>query len=644
LFELKYRDAMGRAGTIHVRGRKVRTPAILPVINPRYQEVPPGEIKEMGFEGVITNSYSINRDDELKPAAKEKGLHRLLGFDGLIMTDSGSFQLYKYGEVEVAPQEIIDFQEEIGSDIGVILDIPTPPDVNRKRAEADLEETIRRAGEAGRAGDMLLAGTVQGSTYLDLREESAKAMGALDFDIHPIGGVVPLMENYRYADLARVILHSKKFLPPERPVHLFGCGHPMVFALAVALGCDLFDSAAYALYAKDGRYITPRGTLHLASMVEFPCSCPVCSGHTPQDLLSLSKEERTNLLARHNLHATLEEMKRVKNAMAQGSLWELVQERARSHPALLEGLKAALGYEIVERHDPVTKNSAFFYSGPESLQRPEVRRHLERITWIRDRGKALVLLPDSRTPYSHHYGTFSNRDYHICVLSPIFGVVPTEIDDVYPLSQQVSPAGPDREQLDFMASAAREYAGDFKRVLLHESLEGLGLEGEIIRDIPSLGKGDDILKIRAMADYQFGPGAGRALFPEGTRAEWARTGRLRRIYLEGTLLFTGRASDGLLVPTGEGAKRLLSLPYPRNRVVVSDQEAAGYVRDGKSVFAGFVTDCDPSLRPYQEVVVVDGDDTLLATGKTLLSGDEMTGFRKGVAVKGRHRSPQKGKA
>jgi 7-cyano-7-deazaguanine tRNA-ribosyltransferase len=639
MFELKYRDAMGRAGIIHVRGKKVRTPAVLPVINPRFQEIPPGEIKEMGFEGIITNSYIIRRDEELKAKVREKGLHRFLGFDGLIMTDSGSFQLYKYGEVEVSSREIIDFQEEIGSDIGVILDIPTPPDVKRKRAEADLRETLRRAKEAGRAGDMLLAGTVQGSTYLDLREESAKAMGALDFDIHPIGGVVPLMENYRYADLARVILHSKEFLPPEPPVHLFGCGHPMVFALAVALGCDLFDSAAYALYAKDGRYITPRGTSHLDTMTELPCSCPVCSDHSPRELLSLEKKERTNLLARHNLHATLEEMKRVKNAMAEGSLWELVQERARAHPALLEGLKAALGYEIVERHDPVTKNSAFFYSGPESLQRPEVRRHMERLTWIQERGRTLVLLPDSRKPYSHHYGTFSNRDYHICVLSPVFGIVPTEIDDVYPLSQHVSPNQPDRDQLEFMVSAAREYARGFRRVLIHPGLEGFGIEGEKFDDLPALGKGDNILKIRAMADYQFGRGAGRTLFPEGTRAEWARTGRLRRIYLDRVLLFTGRASDGLLVPTREGAERLLSLPCPRNRVVVADQEAAGYVREGKSVFAGFVSDCDPSLRPYQEVVVVDGDDTLLAAGRALLSGTEMIGFKKGVAVKTRHRSP-----
>jgi len=589
----------------------------------------------MGFEGVITNSYIIWKDSGLRESVLAAGIHRHLGFDGVVMTDSGSFQLYKYGDVEVAPEEIIAFQGEIGSDIGVILDIPTPPDVGRRNAESDLKETIRRAGEATRPGDMLLAGTVQGSTHWDLREEGGKAMGALDFDLHPIGGVVPLMENYRFADLARVILHARRFLPPERPVHLFGCGHPMVFALAVALGCDLFDSAAYALYARDGRYITPGGTFHLETMAEFPCSCPVCSGYTPQELLAADRAERVRQLARHNLHATLEEMKRVKNAMAGGALWELVQERAAAHPALLEGLKAALGFNL-EAGDPVSKQSAFFYTGPWSLKRPEVRRHLERLARIEERARALVILPDAGKPYSRHYGTFSNRDYHICVLSPVFGMVPTEIDDIYPLSQHVAPGEPDREQREFMKAASEEYSRGFHRVFVHESLAWLGLGDEVIRDIRGTGKGDELMKLRAMADYQFGQGAGRLLFPEGTRVERARTGKIRRVYLEGEYIFTSRASDGMLVPTMAGARRMLLLPWPGNRVVVSDQEAAGYVREGRSVFAGFVTDCDPQLRPYQEVVVVDGDDNLLATGRNLLSGPEMLRFKRGVAVKTRH--------
>ena len=105
----------------------------------------------------------------------------------------------------------------------------------------------------------MLAGVVQGSIYPDQRESCAREMASMDVDIHPIGGVVPLMEQYRFADLVDVIIASKKGLMPARPVHLFGAGHPMVFALAILLGCDMFDSASYAKFARDDRLMFPGG-------------------------------------------------------------------------------------------------------------------------------------------------------------------------------------------------------------------------------------------------------------------------------------------------------------------------------------------------------------------------------------------------
>ena len=84
--------------------------------------------------------------------------------------------------------------------------------------------------------------------------------------------------------LADMILTAKKGLPLERPLHLFGAGHPSMFALAVALGCDLFDSAAYALYARENRYMTENGTWRLNDLDYFPCSCPRCSMETPRGL------------------------------------------------------------------------------------------------------------------------------------------------------------------------------------------------------------------------------------------------------------------------------------------------------------------------------------------------------------------------
>jgi len=89
--------------------------------------------------------------------------------------------------------------------------------------------------------------------FTDLRAQAALGVTDLNFTFCPIGAVVPLMESYRYRDLVSVVMAAKQGLTPSACVHLFGAGHPSMFALATAMGCDLFDSAAYALSAKEGR-------------------------------------------------------------------------------------------------------------------------------------------------------------------------------------------------------------------------------------------------------------------------------------------------------------------------------------------------------------------------------------------------------
>ncbi len=460
----------------------------------------------------------------------------------------------------------------------------------------------------------------------------------LNFDVHAIGGVVPLMEDYRFAELARVVLHAKRRLGHAKPVHLFGAGHPMVFALAALLGCDLFDSAAYALYARDGRYITPQGTFKLQELKELPCSCDVCLEHSAGELRSLEPEERERLLAKHNLISCLEEIKRVRQAIYEGSLWELVAQRARAHPALLEALRVLKGYSSwLERLEPVTKRSAFFYTGAESLSRAEVMRHLERLSWIERRGAELVLLPEREKPYSRSYRLTSSERYHVCIASPVFGIIPLEVEETYPLTQHEGVTTLDEEQLNFMRRVVEDYAKRFSKVHVHTELEFLGIEGEVFEDVEQFRlSGGEELKLRALADYQLGRGAGEALFA-GARAEYSRrTGRIRRAFIGEELVATIRASDGMVVPTVVGAERLLRLRYPRCRVVVA-KEAVDFARAGKSVFAKFVVDCDPEIRAMQEVVVVDEDDELLATGTALLSAEEMLELERGVAVKPRHR-------
>lgn len=436
IFEITHKDCAGRIGRLETRKGTIETPTIMPVVNPNIQTIKPSELRKFGAEIIITNSYIIFRKPELKDRALSEGLHSLLDFDGPIMTDSGSYQLSVYGQVEVDNARIIRFQQDIGSDIGVPLDIPTPPDVARERAESELEITFSRAEEAmGLKKDMLLAAPVQGSTFPDLRERTARELSRLDFDVYPLGAVVPLMESYRYSDLVDVIVASKKGLSPASPVHLFGAGHPMMFSLAVALGCDLFDSASYALYAKEGRYMTVRGTYHVDKLHYLPCSCPVCTSHDADELIK--SENREELLARHNLYVTFAEMREVKQAIKEGSLWELVEQRCRTHPQLLNGLKRALCHsDWIEQFQPAPR-STFFYSGPESALRPEVLRYRKKLKNFELKGRVLIR--------AHRLDSEDDFDW-VLDFKPPFGAYPLELKETYPFNAEVTDE-PDHESL-----------------------------------------------------------------------------------------------------------------------------------------------------------------------------------------------------
>jgi 7-cyano-7-deazaguanine tRNA-ribosyltransferase len=164
---------------------------------------------------------------------------------------------------------------------------------------------------------------------LDLVANSAVEMGKLPFHIYALGSPTEVMERYRFDVLVDMIMTAKMKLPMDKPLHLFGAGHPFMFSLAVALGCDLFDSAAYAIYAREDRYMTETGTSRLGELEYFPCSAQNCSNKTPRQVAEMPKEERQIFLAEHNLYICLSEIKRIKQAIKEGRLWEHLELRMR---------------------------------------------------------------------------------------------------------------------------------------------------------------------------------------------------------------------------------------------------------------------------------------------------------------------------
>jgi 7-cyano-7-deazaguanine tRNA-ribosyltransferase len=433
-FEVRSWDAAGRLGELEVprAGVTVETPALLPVVNPHVQTIEPARLgDEFGAEMLITNAYVLWGSDDLREDAEERGVHDMLGFDGAVMTDSGSFQLAEYGDIDVGNREILRFQRTIGSDVATPVDVPTPPDADRERAADELATTKERLEVAAGfdAGDVLVNAPVQGSTHLDLRTAAAEHAAGTGLDVFPVGAVVPLMNAYRYGDVAEVVGAAKRGLPLSAPVHLFGAGHPMMFALAVALGCDLFDSAAYALYANDDRYLTVRGTHHLADLDYLPCDCPVCARHGADGLAALDDAERRDRLAEHNLHVSFGELRRVKQAIRDGNLLELVETRARAHPTMLDGYRAALeDADRLAATDPASKGTLFYCSG-ESAARPEVRRHHERLDRLSPPGDLLLAPPDAGAPAGDHDATWR--------LVPPFGPVPPALSETYPLTAEL---------------------------------------------------------------------------------------------------------------------------------------------------------------------------------------------------------------
>lgn len=482
-FEVKDKDLLARIGKLRTKSGTVETPLLFPVINPTIQLVSPRKIKaEFGFEALITNAYVLKKHFKSQPA--DDGLHKFLGYDGVVMTDSGAYQILVYGDIQAAPKEIVEYQERIGSDIATILDIPTGWKVSEVHAEQTVKETLKRARDffaIKTRDDILWVGPIQGGRYLNLVAESAKEMGKLPFEIHALGSPTEVMERYRFDVLVNMIMTAKMNLPLERPLHLFGAGHPFMFSLAVALGCDLFDSAAYAIYARQNRYMTEAGTWRLNELEYFPCTCPKCVKTTPKEALKMTQKEKQIFLAEHNLYVCMAELKRIKQVIKDGRLWEHLEMRAHGHPALLQAVKRLKYYEdYIEKHAPLIKKSGLFFFNSVGLTRPEVVRHRrlmkERYSKPKE-ARILLLIPQTRMKPFHKSKEAKDIlrslkeklvQIHVCFYAAPFGVIPLELDEVYPLSQYETATPLDKETIAYVANQIADYINrtNYKTVIL----------------------------------------------------------------------------------------------------------------------------------------------------------------------------------
>ena len=446
-FEVKDTDLLGRIGVLKVGGKTLDTPCLLPVVHPVNQAVSTDELKAMGFEGLMTNSYIIG--SRRREEALRGGIHEMLGFDGVLMTDSGGYQVLEYGDLKIGYGEVASFQAEIGSDLAVTLDRPTGYPQTRHAAEDSVGYSLKNAVSTIREyGDRrtVWVGPVQGGLYQDLVSKSAASLWKAGFEILALGSPVQVMENYMFADLLKMVLAARRPLPYSIPLHLFGAGHPLTMALAVALGCDTFDSASYALFARNGRYMSHGGVLSLEMMKYLPCSCSVCVRTSVRDLQEVDARERAKLIATHNLYMLREEVEACKEAIAEGRLWDLVEEKSMAHPKLRDAF-----VELSKRRDlliagtPLLKERGLMLRSEEDLERPELASAGKRLGGVLKRKSrtAVLLASWDSVPVEkkRHRSAGSPDRSDIYRIHPALGLYPAELDFVYPFTQFVTAEG-----------------------------------------------------------------------------------------------------------------------------------------------------------------------------------------------------------
>jgi len=447
LFEIKYSDLAGRIGVLHTNHGKIETPSFVPVIHPVKQSIPAKKIKEIGFDVVITNAYITMK--RLEEKARENGIHKIIKYDSSIMTDSGGYQVLEYGEVDVKPSDMAKFEMDIMTDFAIPLDKPTGFGLSKKIAKEYVDHTLKICKTTiknKKNNGQIWIGPIQGSEHPELVKRSTNELIKMGYQMLALGSPVEFMESYEYKLLAEMIIAAKKNIPTSIPLHLFGAGHPLTIPLAVALGCDTFDSASYMLYAKHDRVITEDGTRRLEELEYFPFDCEVSSRYKPKELLGMKKEERIDQIALFNLYSIKAEVDRVKQAIREGRLWEYTMKKARAHPKLFETIDVILNNtKFLQDGTPKFKEKAIFLFGPEDQYRPEIRRYHEYVRKFRTKKKIAVITKDptikpvfSSYEYKKLRRKFKDADaVQFCNYNPFLGIIPIEISDVFPASHYV---------------------------------------------------------------------------------------------------------------------------------------------------------------------------------------------------------------
>ncbi len=364
-FEIQARDGLARAGRLTLAHGTVDTPAFMPVgTYGTVKSLSPAELRELGAQMVLGSTFHLWLRPGLEVIGAHGGLHRFMGWDGPILTDSGGFQVWSLGPLRkiteqgvkfqspvngdrlfLAPEDSMRIQRVLDSDVAMVLDECTPYPADEKQARESMELSLRWAERCRRAHEgnpNALFGIVQGGMHEGLRDASAAGLLAVGFDGYAIGG---LSVGEPKADMRRILAHTAPQLPAQRPRYLMGVGTPEDIVYAVSRGVDMFDCVLPTRNARNGWVFTRGGTIKLRNSryrtdtrpLDEACACYTCRHFTRAYLHHLQRVNeilgaRLNTL--HNLHYYQELMAGLRDAIAAGRLDDFAGEfrQARGEP------------------------------------------------------------------------------------------------------------------------------------------------------------------------------------------------------------------------------------------------------------------------------------------------------------------------
>lgn len=305
-FRLEARDGAARAGVITTPHGKVPTPAFMPVgTHAAVKAMTPAQVRASGARMLLANTYHLALRPGESLVAKLGGLHRFMGWEGPILTDSGGFQVFSLPNKEISdrgvrfkneqtgavmeltPERSMEIQNALGADLIMAFDECVPYPASRELAEGGVRRTVDWAERSlrahSRATDQALFGIVQGSVYPELRERCAESLVAMEFPGYAIGGV-SVGEGHEL--MCRITEQTALLLPEAKPRYLMGVGLPEDLLAAIGYGVDLFDCVIPTRYARSASVFTARGRIRLTNRrcrrdaypIDPSCDCEVCAG------------------------------------------------------------------------------------------------------------------------------------------------------------------------------------------------------------------------------------------------------------------------------------------------------------------------------------------------------------------------------